>query len=195
MNIGLFGGTFDPPHIGHVNAARAAQQELMLDRLILIPSGVPPHKPLPKETASPEHRLAMTKLCAETLCAEAWDVELDGKVHYTVDTVRHLRSLFPEDTLWLLVGCDMLATIHMWRDAESFLDKVKIGAFARLDAQERELADYAGKLKTETKIIPLTAVEISSTELRSLLAKGGGGQFLLPEVWQYIKRNSLYVEN
>ena len=97
MRIGIFGGTFNPPHRGHVEAARAVQRQLGLDKILLIPAGLPPHKSLPENTPSPVHRLRMARLCAREIPgAEVSDIELarSGK-SYTVDTVRELAGRYP----------------------------------------------------------------------------------------------------
>ena len=110
MNIGVYGGTFDPPHWGHITAARAAMEQLGLDKLVLIPDRMPPHKALPEGSASPEQRLEMAALATAELGkrAEVSDRELRRSgPSYTSDTLAALRREYPEDTLWLLMGSDM----------------------------------------------------------------------------------------
>ena len=124
MKIGIYGGTFDPPHLGHMEAARAAAALLELDRVLFIPASIPPHKALPPDTVSAQDRLAMTAMMADGVClelgrpglAQADGMELDraGK-SYTADTVTELRRRFPEDELWLLMGTDMFLTLQSWR--------------------------------------------------------------------------------
>ena len=110
MNIGVYGGTFDPPHWGHITAARAAMEQLELDKLVLIPDRVPPHKALPEGSASPEQRLEMAALATAELGKRAevsdWALRRDGP-SFTSDTLAELRREHPEDTLWLLMGSDM----------------------------------------------------------------------------------------
>ena len=198
MNVGLFGGTFNPPHRGHIAAAGAAREALGLDRLILMPAGLPPHKVLPSETPAPEHRLAMTTICAQALGggAEAWDWELDGRVHYTADTLARLRAAFPEDALTLLVGADMFLTLTRWKRPEDIFALCRVGVFARRRGQNEALERHGEALTRDwgarIDIIPLEAVEISSSALRGVLASGGGEHYLAPEVWRYIRRHGLY---
>lgn len=110
MKIGIYGGTFDPIHRGHITAAQAAVQQLGLDLLLLIPASIPPHKALPEGGADAAQRLEMATLAtAELSCpAQVLDVEVKrrGK-SYTADTLRTLRRQYPEDELWLLMGTDM----------------------------------------------------------------------------------------
>ena len=121
MRIGIYGGTFNPPHLGHLTAAKAAFELLRLDRLLLIPASQPPHKALPAGSPSAEQRLALTRLAAEQLelgdRVEVLDIELrrQGK-SYTVDTLEELRRQYPGAELWLLMGTDMFLTFQAWRE-------------------------------------------------------------------------------
>ena len=144
MRIGIYGGTFNPIHMGHITAARAAMEQLQLDKLLLIPANVPPHKQLPPGSADPSQRLEMTQLaCAELgSAASVSDVELrrTGK-SYTSDTLRALRREYPDDELWLLMGSDMFLSLHTWHEPEVILGSVSVGAFSRVEAGE-ELAVF-----------------------------------------------------
>lgn len=122
MKVGIYGGTFDPPHLGHMRAARAALGLLGLDELILIPAKQPPHKALSEGSAPAEDRLAMTGLMADGLLDERVSVsriELDreGK-SYTADTLREIHEQRPEDELFLLMGTDMYLTFQDWYKPE-----------------------------------------------------------------------------
>ena len=105
MRIGIYGGTFNPIHTGHMEAARTAVKKLRLDKLYLIPAGLPPHKTLGTDTPPAAKRLEMTALAAEELSGEALDLELkrEGK-SYTLDTLREMKKRFPKDHLFLLMG-------------------------------------------------------------------------------------------
>ena len=122
MKIGIFGGTFNPPHLGHLAAARAAIDALELDRLYLVPAAIPPHKELPEGTPAPEHRLAMTAKLAGALLlpnvAEVSPMELErpGK-SYTADTLEQLHKQIPGAELWLLMGTDMFMPLDQWYHA------------------------------------------------------------------------------
>ena len=118
MRIGIFGGTFNPPHNGHVTMARAAVAQLGLDRLLLVPDNVPPHKPLPDRVTA-QQRYDMAALMAAPIgrVAEASDIELrrTGK-SYTSDTLRALHEQYPDAELWLLMGSDMFLSLHTWHE-------------------------------------------------------------------------------
>ena len=196
MKLGLYGGTFDPPHLGHEAAARAAAQALGLDRLIFMPTAQPPHKETSTDSA---HRLAMT-----TLLADAVDCRCDalvscsdyevakGGASYTIDTVEMLRRECPQAELYLLTGADMFFTLHKWKEAERLLSMVTVCAFLR-SASDDDLDDQRGWLEQDfgAKVILLEIpdlVEVSSTELRERVAPA----FLLPQVYGYILRHGLY---
>lgn len=132
MKIGIYGGTFNPIHLGHMEAARFALEYLELDKLLLIPAGIPPHKAMDAGTPEPDLRLAMTDLAAQALGpqAEASDIELrrEGK-SYTLDTVRAIREQYPKAKLYLLMGTDMFLTFHLWRDPGEIAKRCTLCAF------------------------------------------------------------------
>ena len=204
MRIGIYGGTFNPPHLGHLTAAKAAFELLRLDRLLLIPASQPPHKSLPAGSPSAEQRLALTRLAAEQLelgdRVEVLDIELrrQGK-SYTVETLEELRRHYPGAELWLLMGTDMFLTFQAWREPEKILEMAGIAAFGRTEGDTRELfmvqRDYLHRTYPQARIYTLTlphVVEISSTELRRQLAAGQGQTYLPPAVYGYILRQGLY---
>ena len=204
MKIGIYGGTFNPPHLGHLAAARAAIGALGLDKLLVIPAAIPPHKQLPEGTPAPEHRLAMAAKLADALLlpgqAEASPMELDraGK-SYTCDTLEAVRAQYPGAELWLLMGTDMFLTLHLWHDPEAVLKLAGVCAFGRAEqdgealfAPQREHLERAFPGAKITTIPLPDLVEISSTELRELLAKGGGAEYLHPSVYGYILLKQLY---
>jgi len=196
MKLGLYGGTFDPPHLGHEVAARTAATALALDRLIIMPTFSPPHKHTDTDSA---HRLAMATLLAdmvdchcetEVLCSD-YEVAKGG-ASYTVDTVDMLRREYPQAELYLLTGADMFHSLQDWREAQRLLSMVTVCAFLR-SAADDDLDDQRGRLEQEfgAQVILLEIpdlVEVSSTELREKLAP----MFLLPQVYGYILRNRLY---
>lgn len=201
MRIGIYGGTFNPIHRGHLTAARAAMDVLGLDRLLLIPASVPPHKALPQGSAEPADRLEMTALACAQLGpgAQALDIELHRTgPSYTVDTLRQLRQMYPEDELWLLMGTDMFLSLERWYHAADILSLAHIGAFDRihpqpggdLAAQKRRLEETYG---ADIAIIPNEHVlDLSSTQVRQALAQGGGQELVTDPVYGYIQRRGLY---
>ena len=201
MNIGIYGGTFDPPHWGHITAARAAMEQLGLDKLVLIPDRVTPHKALPEGSASPEQRLEMATLAAAELGkrAEVSDRELrrDGP-SYTADTLAALREEYPEDTLWLLMGSDMFLSLQTWHAPEEIMALARIAPFSR-EAEDESAAFAAQKARLEREygaqiqIVQNPEVrELSSTEVRAALAAGRGSDLLPPAVYGYVLREHLY---
>ena len=141
MKIGIYGGTFDPIHRGHITAAQAAAQQLGLDLLLLIPASIPPHKALPEGGADAAQRLEMATLAtAELSCpAQVLDVEVKrrGK-SYTADTLRTLRQQYPEDELWLLMGTDMFLSLQDWREPQEILRLARVAAFSRTGDPEQQ---------------------------------------------------------
>ena len=204
MKIGVYGGTFNPPHLGHVTAARAVVELLKLDRLLLVPAGLPPHKTLPAGSPTPEQRLELTRLAGEQLGLGDRVQTLDIEVHregrsFTADTLRQLKAQYPDDELWLLVGTDMFLTLQDWHAPEEILSLAGIAAFGRTEADTEELfsvqRDYLYRMYPQARIFTLTVpgvVDVSSTELRDLLARGEGANLLPPAVYGYILRERLY---
>ena len=204
MKIGVYGGTFNPPHLGHVTAARAVFELLKLDLLLLVPDGQPPHKMLPPGSPTPEQRLEMTRLAGEQLGlgerVRTLDLELkrEGR-SYTAETLRQLHQQYPEDELWLLMGTDMFLTLQAWREPGEILSLAGIAAFGRTEEDTEELfsvqRDYLYRTYPQARIFTLTipgVVDVSSTELRTMLARGEGGNLLPPAVYGYILREGLY---
>lgn len=199
MKIGIYGGSFNPPHLGHMAAAKAAKEALGLDRLLIVPACDPPHKELPEGSASPKQRLEMAAIMADQIGAECWDVEMarDG-VSYSVDTLEEAKRLWPEDELWLLMGSDMFLSLHTWRKPERIMELAGICAFDRDCEDSREAfacqkeyleRSYDGKIAI---ISNPDVVEISSTEIREALARGEGRNYLHETIYGYILREKLY---
>ena len=204
MKIGVYGGTFNPPHLGHLTAARAVFELLGLDLLLLIPAGLPPHKELPAGSPTPEQRLEMTRLAGEQLGlgdkVRTLDIELErGGRSFTSDTLAQLKAQYPDSELWLLMGTDMFLTLQAWHEPEKILSLAGIAAFGRTEEDTEELfsaqREYLYKTYPQARIFTLTipgVIDVSSTELREKLAKGEGGNLLAPAVYGYILREGLY---
>ncbi len=202
MNIGVYGGTFNPPHLGHFAAAQAAIDTLNLDKLILIPAATPPHKTLPEGSPPQSSRLEMTLLMGDAMgkpaVVEVSSMEMDRQGDsYTVDTLRTLRSQYPDAQMWLLMGTDMFHTFHQWRDPQGIFDLVDVCAFGREQGDETQFDEQRQRLERDfgggvTTITIPNLVEVSSTQLRESLTMGGGGDLLLPTVYGYILRHGLY---
>lgn len=201
MKIGVYGGTFNPIHTGHMAAAKFAAEYLQLDLLYLIPAGLPPHKALAEDTPDAEHRLNMTRLASGAIGknVKALDIELrrTGK-SYTLDTLREIRVLHPEDELYFFMGTDMFLTFHKWYKPEEIARLCTICAFGRSEADTEELFAVQREYLRDTlnaNVITLVLpqiVEISSTQLREKLKTGDAKKFLHPAVYGYILRERLY---
>ena len=204
MRIGIYGGTFNPPHLGHLTAARTAFELLKPDKLYLIPAAVPPHKPLPPGSPDAAERLELTRLAGEQLGlgdrVETLDIELrrEGK-SYTSDTLRELHAQHPEDELWLLMGTDMFLTLHTWHEPEVIFAHAGVAAFGRTEedieplfaAQRERIYRTYPDARLFTMTVP-GVIDISSTELRAQLRQGTGGRYLAPAVYGQILRDGLY---
>lgn len=140
--IGIYGGTFNPPHIGHIRAADCALSRLALDKLLLIPDRIAPHKAMPAGTPNPNQRLNMVRIGAESIHdsrVEVTDMELHREgPSYTYQTVEQLRSLYPGDEFYLLMGTDMFLSFQNWKNAEQIWNAVTLAVFCRGERGEAE---------------------------------------------------------
>lgn len=195
MRTGILGGTFNPPHLGHLHAAQLAHDALKLDRVLFIPTNIPPHKTLPQNTASPEARCEMVRLLtADTPWAQLDTIEIDrGGASYTVDTLRALHER-GEDDLHLIIGTDMLLSFDkIWRAPDEIARLAALSVCARenedWDALERKAELLRETLGATVELVRGDSLTISSTELR----RGGDlHRFTAPAVVDYIEREHLY---
>ena len=196
--IGIYGGTFNPPHIGHIQAAAQAMSALKLTKLLLIPDRVPPHKALPSGSASPQQRLEMLRIAAAGYPGmEVSDLELNREgVSYTWETVEQLKTLHPGAELILLMGTDMFLSFHTWKKPEAILENAALAVMYRGERGE-EAAVAAKKAEMEARgagihLVKNDVTPISSTQMRRLLAFRCAGEFLPDGVLDYIRENRLY---
>ena len=196
--IGIYGGTFNPPHIGHIQAAKQAVTALGLNRLLLIPDAVAPHKTMPPNTPTGQQRLDMLRLAtADCAQIEVSDIELKREgVSYTFETVLQLKEKYPDAELVLLMGTDMFLSFHSWKNPETILENASLGVFYRGEKGETAAIE-AKKTQMEQQGAVVYQVEndvvnISSTQMRRLLAFRCAGEFLPEGVLDYIRENRLY---
>ena len=196
--IGILGGSFNPPHIGHIRAAVNTARALGLTRVLLIPAREVPHKEGSPFDPTPEQRLEMLKIAASgSDLLEASDLELfrQGK-SYTWDTIQALRQQYPAAELTLLLGSDMFRGFPEWKNAEDILKEAGLAAISRGDKHEEEyIRQGAEELESKgvrVSVVHNPIVDISSTQLRRLLAFGSGEAFLPEGVYDYIRENHLY---
>lgn len=198
MRIVIYGGSFDPPHMGHVRSAQTAARALTPDKLLLIPAARPPHKALPENAPDAQARLRMTELAAAQVeGAEVLDIELArGGKSYTSDTLRELHARYPEAELVFLLGTDMLLSLPDWHEPEVILSLASVAVFSREAGREAEIEAAARSLRERfgatVYVIDGEPVEISSTKVRALLPQGKGRGYLPGEVYAYIIRRRLY---
>lgn len=196
QRIGIYGGAFNPPHIGHMRAARYAVTALKLDKLLLIPSSTSPHKPLPKGSPTPQQRLAMVSAGAGEKM-EVCDIELSrGGTSYTYQTVQQLKAQYPDDELILCMGTDMFLSFHTWKEPQIILDNASLAVFYRGDKGEiAAIAEKQAQYEAQGHKVYLVknpVTEISSTQLRRMLVFGCAAPFLDEKVLDYIEENGLY---
>ncbi len=196
--IGIYGGTFNPPHTGHIGAAKQAVSALSLDKLLLIPDRIAPHKAMPESSASPDQRLQMLRLAAaDCPQMEVSDIELRREgPSYTWETVAALREAYPEAALYLLMGTDMFLSFHTWVHPERILQNVTLAVLYRGEKGEKAAIE-ARKAKMEAhghrvELVENRVTAISSTQLRRLLAFQCAESFLPNGVGEYIRQESLY---
>ena len=199
MRIGIFGGTFDPPHTGHKKYADELSDRLSLDKLIVIPTATPPHKE--RKVSSAEDRMNMLRLLFRSSeGVEVSDLEISrGGRSFTYETVTLLHGMYPDDELIFLVGSDMLLSFHTWRNPDIILSHVKICAVTRDDdIDESRLSEYIKEYfpgKTDRFIVcGFDPVEISSTQIRDAIRNGESVEGLLDrQIIEYIKEKELYL--
>ena len=190
--IGVFGGTFDPPHVGHLIVARDVMAALALDRMIWIPAGLPPHKG--DQGVSPSHvRLAMTR--AAVRGEPAFEVS-DAEVRrpgpsYTVDTLRELKGAYPDAQIHLVVGADQLDAFHTWHEPHEIAELAQL---AVMDREGLEAAILDPGVDVDWDLVPVTRIDISSTDVRYRMANGHPVRHLVPEaVRRIIEDQGLYA--
>lgn len=199
--IGIFGGSFNPPHLGHRLAVLEFQKKLSLDRVLLIPSAVPPHKQLSSNSPDAKTRFHMTELLFRDLdFAEVLDLELRRQgPSYTADTLAELKKIYPEDDLYLLVGTDMFYSFARWYHPDRISELATLVAAHRkeddIQAMEAAAKNLREKFNTKIEFLKNDFLPYSSTSARAMLAFRCGEKYLSPEVYQYICENQLYYTN
>ena len=197
MKIGILGGTFDPIHYGHLVAAGCSAEEYNLDKIIFIPSARPPHKS-DGQVADCRHRYEMTALAIQGIEAfELSDLEIkrEGR-SYTVDTLKALKAIYPQDELFFIMGQDAFEHFGEWKNPEEILQYATLLVVSR-PGSEPDLRELFTELAPEAEdricFIFIPGLYISSSDLRERIIDGRTVKFLLPDaVAQYIKANQVY---
>ena len=208
MKIGIFGGTFDPVHLAHLRAAEEFAENLELDRILMIVSGVPPHRASP--SASAAQRFEMLSLAVEgNPLLEISDMELKREgPHYALDTVKQVRKGFGGSMPFLALGVDVFLEIATWHRPEEVLAQTHLVILTRpgfetdllspvpAPAREQYRAEGEGfvhRSGATLRRIEITALDISSSFIRKLASEGRSFRYLVPEpVFDYIRLNGIY---
>jgi len=196
--IGIYGGTFNPPHVGHIQAAQSAVTALGLTKLLMIPDRIAPHKQIPDGSPTPEQRLQMLHIATAGIGSiEVSDIELRREgPSYSYVTVEHLREQYPHGELVLLMGTDMFLSFLSWKNPDRILRNAALGVFYRgekgekaaIEAKKAEMEAMGAKVY----LVENEVVNISSTQMRRLLAFRCAGELLPNGVLDYIRENRLY---
>ncbi len=198
MKIGIFGGSFDPVHNGHLVLAEHVRDRAGLDRVILLPAYESPFK-VGRSGTDSRHRLEMTRLAAsgnEHFEVSALDVE-KGKVSYTVDLMAELSDMYPGDRLYFIAGTDSFLGIEKWMGSEELLTRYGFAVGTRPGYRDEELAAQAERLRekygSEIITVNIPKVDISSTDIRRRCRDGRSIRYLVPDaVRELIAREGLY---
>ena len=212
--IGVFGGTFNPIHNGHIKAALQVQKTFLLDKVLVIPSYIPPHKGIPN-VAPPKHRLQMIKLAVASyprFIPSSVEIEAKGK-SYSILTLKKLRHQFPGTLMFFILGIDAFLEIDTWREYEKVLEQCHFIVISRPgyslhDAKKLLGGKYKGRmiqvsgaaelsemmgLPSKIYLMSIDALDIASKDIRRMVRKGESITGLVAEdVKEYIHRHNLY---
>jgi len=198
VRIGILGGTFNPPHLGHLICGQEAYLQLGLDRVTLIPARIPPHKPVEDEPGA-GHRLELCRLAIrgdeERLAVSDLEIVRDGP-SYTVDTLEELHSRSPEDELFLIVGGDIAAGLPSWRAPERVLSLATVAVAERRGTSRAAVDEALDALPSgeRARFFRMPRIGISSTMLRDRVRVGQPIKYYVPDaVASYIERHHLYA--
>lgn len=196
-SIGIFGGTFNPIHNGHVNLIEKVIESLRLDKIIIMPTKIPPHK-IAINLASSSDRLEMCRLAFNSIPKiEVSDYEISqGGKSFSVFTLRHLKEMYPQAEIYLFMGSDMILSFHTWHLYKEILKLATIVAVSRINEDKENIVEYSkiiDDLGGKCIIIQIEPYEISSTQIRKAISQNQEYSCYLPEkVVNYIRSNNLY---
>ncbi|HEX8977882.1 MAG TPA: nicotinate-nucleotide adenylyltransferase [Solirubrobacteraceae bacterium] len=198
MRIGILGGTFNPPHLGHLVCAQEAHRELALDRVLFIPARIPPHKPVEHEPGS-RHRLELCRLAAgddQRFAVSDLELRREGP-SYTVDTLEELSSHESKPELFLIVGGDIAVGLPRWRDPERVLSLATLAIAKRQGTARAAVQDSLSTLRggERSRFFAMPRIGVSSTMIRRRVRGRQPIRYLVPDpVANYIQQHNLYAE-
>jgi nicotinate-nucleotide adenylyltransferase len=196
VRLGIFGGTFNPPHLGHLVCAQEAYIQLRLDRVMLMPARIPPHKPVEDEPGVP-HRLELCRLAVEgdeRFTVSDLEAQRDGP-SYTIDTLRELHDREPDTELFLIVGGDIAAGLPRWRQPEAVLELATLAVARRRGTPRSRVSEALLELRgaERAEFFRMPRIGISSTFVRRRVRAGQPIRYIVPDaVDRYIEREGLY---
>jgi nicotinate-nucleotide adenylyltransferase len=191
MHIGIYGGTFNPPHIGHLITAEAVKQATRLDSIMFIPSYISPHKNEGEEHLA-LHRFEMMKLAVQNNPSfEVLDFEISkNEISYTITTLEYLAALHPDNTFSVIVGMDNYMTFHLWKEPKRILQMASLIVMNR-PQYPRKVNEVVGTVNTLFVDVP--NIDLSSSEIRQKVKEGKSIKYLVPDsVENYIRQHHLY---
>ncbi|BBL78980.1 putative nicotinate-nucleotide adenylyltransferase [Rubrobacter xylanophilus] len=197
MRVGIFGGTFDPIHVGHMIVAEQVMDELDMQRVIFVPTGVPPHKDASSVRASAEDRYDMVLAAIagnERFVADRIEIDA-GRPMHTVETVPLLKERLPGEEWFFITGADEVSNLLSWKDPDRLLEEVVMVAATRPGYDLSRLGHLEARLKNFDRIFPVecTRVDISATGIRRRILQGKSIRYLVPEgVHEIISGRGLY---
>ena len=184
MRIGILGGSFNPPHIGHLSMAQEAHAQLGLDRVVLMPVGLPPHKAL-SDDPGPEGRLELCELAVakdERFAVSRLELDRDGP-SYTVDTLREIRAASPEDELTFIVGGDVAQGLPTWKAPEALLELAVFAVAEREGIRRQDIAERVSGLRGSERVtfFDHPRLDVSSSLVRRRVRDGQPIRYLVPD--------------
>ena len=196
MRLGILGGAFNPPHLGHLVCAQEALVQLELDRVMFVPVGEAPHRTL-DEDPGPEARLEMVELAMaddERFVASRIEMDREGP-SYTADTLEQLRADAPDDELFLILGGDQAAALASWHEPEKVLERATLAVFERMSWGRNAIIIKIGRMPGAERVryLDMPLIQVSSSSIRRRVREGVPIRYLVPDkVVEYIATNELY---
>jgi nicotinate-nucleotide adenylyltransferase len=194
--IGILGGTFNPPHLGHLICGQEALIQLKLDRIVMIPAGVPPHKELDEDPGQ-RHRLELCRRAVDgdaRFEVSALEMEREGP-SFTVDTIEQLHQIAPDSELYLILGGDAAAGLHTWRQPERVLSLATLAIARRRGTSRTAIDETLGQVQggEQARFFRMPRIGISSTDIRERVQRHESLRYLVPDgVASYIAEHQLY---